>query len=349
MERRGFETEIGNAYRDVAGRNNELYELRRTAAAVDRQIAEALREQEQSRVEAMRETLREADRLIAEGLRPLRDRDPQAALEQQREQRREQERAANLERWKLTKDFEKQAKEQAAPFVPSPHELRGTRAAIWECRTRSDSAKGFQAALNENGISLAQVTKDEAREYAKLADHFEGEGRYVPRLREGEFVAVGKNGQLHRLTPQTTGREFKETQEFLRGNLEPHSLPGLHQTQAVKFDASRQEREQRRADIEQRRAMKRGLRGPRGLGMMQQQEWATQEAKRREQERAQQQRHEMREAQGVDTQRFRADPDYRRELMAQHFQRFTEQSNEQRREQTEQLKETREWIQTRQR
>jgi hypothetical protein len=137
-------------------------------------------------------------------------------------------------------------------------------------------------------------------------------------------------------------------------SLGPGSTPGVIHTQAAKHEAREQERQQRNAEFEREREQWAGQRNLRKAssgqaGMVQQQEWAAQEAKRRTQENERQQKQAEWNAQTVDISRFRTDPDYRRELMAQNLQRFTERSAEERREQIRQFKEVREFIQTRQR
>src|ERR1017187_494753 len=60
--------------------------------------------------------------------------------------------------------FEDTAREAAYDHrtQDAPDHLRGTSAEIWLAYHRSDNAKAFAAALDEKGIALAVVTKDEA-------------------------------------------------------------------------------------------------------------------------------------------------------------------------------------------
>ncbi len=48
------------------------------------------------------------------------------------------------------------------PEPPLPENLRGTAAHIWTAWHQSDTAKAFAAAINEQGMALAVVTKEEA-------------------------------------------------------------------------------------------------------------------------------------------------------------------------------------------
>ena len=48
------------------------------------------------------------------------------------------------------------------PEPPVPEKLKGTAAHIWTAWHQSDTAKAFAAAINEQGIDLAVVTKQEA-------------------------------------------------------------------------------------------------------------------------------------------------------------------------------------------
>jgi len=107
---------------------------------------------------------------------------------------------------------------------------------VWMARQISDDARSFSSALAERGIALAQATKHEARESEVDYDYFERKGRYTPRLREGEIVAVTEHGQVFKLSERHTGHEFAETQRFLKA-----LMPELHtvtETKAAQLQAA---------------------------------------------------------------------------------------------------------------
>src|ERR1035438_398753 len=99
---------------------------------------------------------------------------------------------------------------------PPKEDDRTLKQVIVEARQQTDDARNFSAALAQGGITIAQATKDEARQSEIDYSHFESKGVYSPRLREGEFVAVTKYGQVCKLTERNTGHDFREMQEFLK-------------------------------------------------------------------------------------------------------------------------------------
>jgi hypothetical protein len=77
-----------------------------------------------------------------------------------------------------------------------PDKLRGPAAEIWKAWNNSANAKAFRDALDEKGIALARVTKDEAALSHRKAEFAREVGNYAPRYREGELVVVTKPGLL---------------------------------------------------------------------------------------------------------------------------------------------------------
>jgi hypothetical protein len=138
-------------------------------------------------------------------------------------------------------------------------------------------------------------------------------------LREGEFVAVTKYGQVSKLTERNTGRDFKETQELLN-QLGPQTR-GVVETQAAHLQARQLE--------EQRREAQR-LAGTRG-GMVSQQMEALEKAKeyderrRKEDERARTGDRGGDKEPELDLARFRTDKSYRREFMGREQQKTAEE------------------------
>jgi len=90
--------------------------------------------------------------------------------------------------------FEETARE--ATNDARPEKLRGPAAEIWKAWIQSDSAKTYREALDEKGIGLAVVTKDEAARSHREAAFARQVGRYAPRYNEGEIVVVTRPGLL---------------------------------------------------------------------------------------------------------------------------------------------------------
>ena len=188
MERRGPETERGNAYRDVASsivqpRADELAALKSKLAEVEHQIALT-----------------------------------QAAGEQWRSSSLETERQFQV----AGRDVA-----QPKPEITAPDEIRDSAIRqIWEAYQRSDNMKSFTAALQENGMMLAGATKEDVR--ASEIDNQEAKqaGKFSPILREGQIVIVTDKAQVYTLTPRTTGDDWRDIQKFT-ASLDPKTLESV--------------------------------------------------------------------------------------------------------------------------
>jgi hypothetical protein len=143
------------------------------------------------------------------------------------------------------------AQPEAAPDMPA--DLRGTAAEIWTAynsrtidrewqRENPDGTKEtqrdritvtggrdpyqFAQALEEKGLMLGRVTKDEAERSQKDAEHWQRHGETRPVYREGEFVVINRTGDVYSLNRRTTGHSAKEVQAFL-SKAEWKALPGI--------------------------------------------------------------------------------------------------------------------------
>jgi hypothetical protein len=76
--------------------------------------------------------------------------------------------------------------------------LKGIPAKTWTAWHQRDNAQAFSAALKEQGISLACVTKEEAERSRREAAFARELGRYAPRYREEEIVAIAEPGLAYR-------------------------------------------------------------------------------------------------------------------------------------------------------
>jgi hypothetical protein len=174
MERRGHETEIGNAYRDV----------------IDLNKLHALHREIESEIAAEREALTFA-------------------------------------------------------MQDQPERSKGAAGRIWDAHRSSDSRRAFAAALDQSGIALAVVTKDEAARTHREASFAKQLGNFVPSYREGEMVAVTSHGAVYRLNERTTGLSGADLENALQ-KIDRQSFKGLD---ATKRDMS-ERADQRRDDIE---------------------------------------------------------------------------------------------------
>jgi len=138
--------------------------------------------------------------------------------------------------------FDDVARETARPEPEPvmPANLKGDAARIWQAYHTSDNARAFAAALREEGISLAAVTKEEADRSYRLSAFARETGRFAPRYREGEIVAVVepsltyRDGRLaeprvYQLNRRTTGEERAKIATYLK-SLDRTRLRGIEAT-----------------------------------------------------------------------------------------------------------------------
>lgn len=137
-------------------------------------------------------------------------------------------------------EFAARATDRPKPEPVMPQNLRGAAARIWQAYHMSDNAQAFAAALREEGISLASVTKEEADRSYRLAAFAREAGRFAPRYREGEIVAIAepsltyRDGQLaeprvYQLNRRTTGEDYRKIANFLK-SLDRTQLKGIEPT-----------------------------------------------------------------------------------------------------------------------
>jgi hypothetical protein len=125
---------------------------------------------------------------------------------------------------------EKQAGHQENKTYPvMPEKLMGTAAHIWTAWHQSDTPRAFAAALDEHGISLAAVTKDEAERSRQEAGAAKEQGAFAPRYRGGEIVAVAEPDRVYKIDRRTTGEEPANIEEFF-APLDRSYLRGIEAT-----------------------------------------------------------------------------------------------------------------------
>jgi Relaxase/Mobilisation nuclease domain len=94
-------------------------------------------------------------------------------------------------------------------------ELTGTAAQIRAAWEMKGTASEFESQLAAHGISLAQVSSEEAYASERRADFAKEAGNFAARLREGEIVAVDGYGAVYRLNERTTGDQRAEIESRL--------------------------------------------------------------------------------------------------------------------------------------
>jgi hypothetical protein len=97
--------------------------------------------------------------------------------------------------------------------VEERNKLRGTTRDIRFAYALADGDhQKFIDALAEKDMMLARISRRDDKEQVI---RFAGEYRdYVPQYREHEHVVVTEKGEVHRLTPTTTGDNWKDIREF---------------------------------------------------------------------------------------------------------------------------------------
>lgn len=125
--------------------------------------------------------------------------------------------------------FEDAAREAGRPEPVMPENLRGAGAKIWTAYRSSDSPAAFVAALDEHGISLAAVTKDEADRSHRSAEFAREIRSFAPRYKEREIVAVTERGHVYKLGRRTTGEEPRKVEQFLK-SIDRSQLQGIEAT-----------------------------------------------------------------------------------------------------------------------
>jgi hypothetical protein len=138
---------------------------------------------------------------------------------------------------------------QPAKAAPKPEkELKGTAADIRLAYALSDTGQSFAAALDERGLILAQVSKEEAERSYRTAAFAKELGRRAPVLEAGEPVVINERGHLYRLTERTTGDERGEIDKFL-GPVDRVYIPTVTEARAMQKEHAKEERAEAR-DIE---------------------------------------------------------------------------------------------------
>jgi hypothetical protein len=115
--------------------------------------------------------------------------------------------------------------------VKSPDGLRGTAAQIWMAYNSSHNANAFASALDEHGILLARVTKEESAQSYREATFAKEIGRFSAVYREGEIVAVSESAHVYKLNQRMTGDDRAGIERFMKKFDRP--VQGIEATKQV--------------------------------------------------------------------------------------------------------------------
>ena len=140
---------------------------------------------------------------------------------------------------------------RSEPVPLMPDKLKGPAAQIWKayniCIWKQEQPHGdikeievkagrdpqqFAAALEEKGIHLAVVSKDEAAQSHRNLSFSRQLGNVAPRYREGEIVAVTETGRVYQLDRRTTGEDKRRIETFLKP-LDLSQLQGIEATKEM--------------------------------------------------------------------------------------------------------------------
>jgi Relaxase/Mobilisation nuclease domain len=139
---------------------------------------------------------------------------------------------------------------------PEPEDMRPLGKTAGEIRaawTLSSSEQQLEEALAARGITLAQVSPEEARQSQRTAAFAKEVGNFARVWKEGEIVAVNSHGDIHRLDQRTTGDLRPEIEARLSG-IDRAGLLSVTDAKEVMQEASRAAwRGERQAEREQAR------------------------------------------------------------------------------------------------
>jgi hypothetical protein len=111
-------------------------------------------------------------------------------------------------------------------------DIRGLRAEIWDAWQGSENVRAFTHKLSKEGIALAAVTKEDADHSFRVASFARATGRYAPTYRQGEIVAITRDGRVFQLNRRTTGKGQAVIEEFLKP-LDRAQLQGIEAIKAM--------------------------------------------------------------------------------------------------------------------
>jgi Relaxase/Mobilisation nuclease domain len=148
---------------------------------------------------------------------------------------------------------EDQAPPEPAPEQQQERPLGQTAGDLRMAWATSRSVGELEEALAARGISLAEVSAEEARASERTSAFAKEVGNFARVLTEGEIVAVNRHGDTYRLDQRTTGDAAPDIEAHLAG-LDRASLMSVADTAEVMQEAARENwKDEQRASREQAR------------------------------------------------------------------------------------------------
>lgn len=316
MERKGVETDLGNAHRDLLQRNEDratLNALKRELAALDRQDAA---------LDKLKRELSEVAKVITRTNGKTDRGNTARALG--KDQQHETERGAAGK------------KEPAKARYGDVLVQRAAQTALRDPRQREgdpiSNVRAIRDALERHRLGLACATPDEAAKSYRAAKFAKEVERTAPVFHAGEIVVVREpgirdQGNAERPAPRRVYKlDQTEAEEYLKWlRLDRSQLQGIEATKRALDDRA----ETRRRAIETARFARANSTkdtartGPSRGGLVANQMWALQRVRDAEHQRRREQEYRHREdaekkkrdgGDQVDAERYRTDPEYRRHV-----------------------------------
>jgi hypothetical protein len=100
------------------------------------------------------------------------------------------------------------------------------------------SGADFASALEDRGLSLAVVSKDEAAAQHRKAAFARQVGNFAPAYKAGELVVLDQRGNVYGLTSRTTGATSADVSKRLAG-IDTQAYQGVEQTREALKEASK--------------------------------------------------------------------------------------------------------------
>jgi hypothetical protein len=182
------------------------------------------------------------------------------------------------------------------------------------------SAAAFRDALEKNRLALACPTPDEAAKSHRENAFAKEAGRYAPVYQAGEIVVMREprndgntGGRVHKL-------DQTKAEDYLRClALDKNQLQGIEATKRMLDD--RAQTRQRAIDAADLRKARSRSRSPERGGLVAHQMWALQrvsdaDQQRRELDRREYSEKQKRDSAEPDSERYRTDPEYRRQVQS---------------------------------
>jgi hypothetical protein len=145
--------------------------------------------------------------------------------------------------------FEDAARQATEDHRPPEKKLRGMSWKLDKLLERSDNGQAFAAALQDKGIALARVTKEEADRSHREAEFAKAIGNRAPRYQEGEIVAVTQPRLEYRhrgeiVVPSRVHKfDQQAAEKFVAALGKEAQIKGLDATTAMLDDFARQRKD----------------------------------------------------------------------------------------------------------